>query len=120
VKVGQEIKIGDMLGRVGTTGASTGVHLHFGNRKRKLTGGWEYRDPSVDLRDVPEEAVMPTGKLVKAIGKPDVYIFNGKHLFPIPNWGTFVFLFGQDAKIEEVSQDILSKIPEGDILPMLA
>lgn len=30
VKVGQTLKQGDTIGRAGTTGASTGVHLHFG------------------------------------------------------------------------------------------
>jgi murein DD-endopeptidase MepM/ murein hydrolase activator NlpD len=29
VKLGQKVRVGDILGQVGSTGASTGAHLHF-------------------------------------------------------------------------------------------
>lgn len=122
VKVGDQVKPGDIVGHIGTTGASTGVHLHYGNRRRKLTLGWEYRDPSNDFSMV-EEAPMPKKKLIKSsnVNKPGVYIFNGKSKFGIPDGETLEFLFGKKgwSMIEEVSDDILTKIPEPAIIPSL-
>lgn len=120
VKVGQQVSPGVILGQVGTTGASTGVHLHYGNRRRKLTMAWEYRDPRNDF-EIVEKPVMPTGKLIKSnhVDKPGVYIFNGKSKFGVPDWETLTFLFGEKPVIEEVSEDILTKIPEPGLIPSL-
>jgi len=115
VKVGDIVKAADKIGRVGTTGASTGIHLHYGLRRKKLVG-WEYRDPSVDFNKV-KEAKIPKGNLIKGLS-PTVYAFNGKIKFPIPDMETLTFLF-KGAVIEDVSEDIVSKIPTGAILPSM-
>ena len=43
LSVGDTLHQGDMVGTLGTTGNSTGVHLHLGTR---YTNRWEYRDPA--------------------------------------------------------------------------
>lgn len=117
VEVGQPVGIGTPLGTVGTTGSSTAIHLHFGNRKWGITG-WQYRDPSADLEEI-KEAKMPTGKLIKTKGDPAVYVFNGKTKFPLPNWETFTLLFGEKAEIELIDDAIATKIPTGELITNL-
>lgn len=123
VKVGDKVITGTRLGRVGTTGSSTAVHLHWGHRKSKLMGGWEYRDPSSELTATTQTAKMPSGKLIKSNSaeEPGVYLFNGKSKFLVPDGETLVFLFGKEGwgQIELVEHDIISKIPQGLTLPSL-
>lgn len=125
VKVGQMVKRGDVLGTVGNSGSSTGVHLHYGNRRRKTFGGWEYRDPSVDFTDKIVETVIPepprliAGKLYKGTGA-GIYLYTGTKKHGIPDWTTKVLLFG-DAKndFDTIPDDYLAKVPEGVALPSL-
>jgi murein DD-endopeptidase MepM/ murein hydrolase activator NlpD len=49
VQEGQEIKQGTVIGQVGSTGASTGPHLHF-ETKLPTVDGWVAVDPGEDLR----------------------------------------------------------------------
>jgi murein DD-endopeptidase MepM/ murein hydrolase activator NlpD len=53
--------------------------------------------------------------LVKTKTEPDVYFYNGKTLFPIPNWETLVLLFGDSPDIQMV--DSLEGTPKGDLIP---
>ena len=118
VEKGEFVDVGAMLGRVGTTGASTGIHLHYGHRRRS-SWKWEYRDPSFELEKV-EEPVRITKKLIKSPTSSAVYIYTGRYKYPIPDWETKVFLFGNGSSdIEEIEQDRLEKIPLGTIIPSL-
>ncbi len=49
VRPGQWVQSGAMLGRVGSTGLSTGPHLHFELRQR-TAAGWQHFDPGPHLR----------------------------------------------------------------------
>ena len=62
VKVGQKVKAGDLLGYMGTTGNSTGIHLHF---EVHLGKKWNRVDPK------PFMDAAGKGKQYKVVTKKD-------------------------------------------------
>jgi murein DD-endopeptidase MepM/ murein hydrolase activator NlpD len=115
---GQTIEKGLKIGKVGTTGNSTGIHLHYGHRRPKLPWGWDYRNPADEI-DVLEEVPIPKStRLIKAYMQPEIYVWNGTHIFHIPDEQTLAFLFPVEI-VHEVSYDVLSKLPKGASLPSL-
>lgn len=67
VKVGQSIKAGQVIGKVGSTGDSTGPHLHFGMCKNFSASNRGWVDPAPYLSEVRDLTRDETIKLIKEV-----------------------------------------------------
>jgi murein DD-endopeptidase MepM/ murein hydrolase activator NlpD len=91
VFVGQDVQTGDVLGWVGSTGNSTGPHVHFEVRVG-LNGYYDTRNPELWVAPYAGWGVL-AGRLLTASGRPipgaaiDIYDTNGRFVHTVYTYG---------------------------------
>jgi murein DD-endopeptidase MepM/ murein hydrolase activator NlpD len=96
VAVGQEVRVGDGLGRVGMTGIALGPHLHFEVRVGSNSYG-QTRNPELWLKPFPDLGTI-AGRLLYPNGCPiqDRTITIQRAESPDERWGSLrTYIFGE-------------------------
>jgi murein DD-endopeptidase MepM/ murein hydrolase activator NlpD len=96
VAVGQEVKVGDVLGRVGMTGIALGPHLHFEIRVGSNTYS-QTRNPELWVKPFPDQGTI-AGRLLYPNGCPiqDRIITVHRADAPDERWGSLrTYIFGE-------------------------
>lgn len=134
---GAEVKAGDQIATLGGSGGWS-AHLHWDIKKiangvfyYPPRGIWEnefdeiYLDNEMFIAAVNEYIVvskeqgnMPTADLITTKKDPEIYYFNGKIKFHIPNMYTLDTLFG-GVEIEIINKSTMKLIKNGDSFPSI-